>query len=128
MLVSQSQGLIVISHDATARKIKACGITISPVAPCEVIIYWGDDKTVVDGIYGCLPDGSKVVGADIPDDVDELDIRVILDPYHLGSEPEVIDATVEAWDGCCPLCNSEGSDDEDEPFTLPDEIRFTLPE
>lgn len=117
--------LAFIQEEETgSRELKCpCGLTISPVAPGEMITY--DEhgtRLIFDIAYGCLPNGVTVIGVidkhyDCFPPEDRLTARILLDPYLEEDEIEVENVTltliIPEEEGICPICGSDIKEKEE---------------
>lgn len=90
---SQVDMLIFEAETVEEQPTSICfsnGNIISPVCDAQLILHTPDyeDATVLDAVYGCLPNGTVVIAIHsgvIPDSVVDAEgliiARVILDPY-----------------------------------------------
>lgn len=112
-----------------------CNILISPLAEAEVIVYLKGEtgetlRLVFDAVTGMLPNQTTVIGVkddegSFPSDDEEIDIRIIFEPFSPQDSPRIDRLTATQVSDPCPLCgrdieNHDTIDDEDdEPAILP---------
>jgi hypothetical protein len=117
--------LLDVEDGTSLHEIKTeCGITVSPVAPAELIVYVSDShcKVVFEAVYGALPDGTLVVAAKNGSDAfpcplsePDLKVKLILDPYQAKCDDvDVVEPKLVLWMGGCPLCGKLDPDEVDQ--------------
>ncbi|MDA4133384.1 MAG: hypothetical protein OK454_09730 [Thaumarchaeota archaeon] len=117
--------LLDVEDGTSLHEIKTeCGITVSPVAPAELIVYVSDSqcKVVFGAVYGSLPDGTLVVAAKNGSDAfpcplsePDLKVKLILDPYQAKCDDvDVVEPKLALWMDGCPICGKLTNEDVDE--------------
>ena len=124
--VASSLVLLDVEDGTSLHEIKTeCGITVSPVAPAELIVYVSDSqcKVVFDAVYGSAP-GRDARGRReewlgcFPLPPLEPDLKVQADP---GSptrpkcdDVDVVEPKLALWMDGCPICGKLTNEDVDE--------------